>query len=148
MKKGSNLEWDTTVTLELISENGAIKDKREIHNSVTNAGLYGILDQMLASPTLSKATHMELGTGTGGTTALSSYISGSRTAFTSKNRSNNVVTIIADFGAGIGTGAITEAGTFDSATQNSGNMWMYSTFAVINKAASDTLKITWTLTLS
>lgn len=48
--------------------------------------------------------------------------------------------------AGTGTGAITEAGIFDSATQDAGNMWVYSSFDVINKAAGDSLVVTWTLT--
>jgi hypothetical protein len=89
---------------------------------------------------------MELGTGTGGTTLLNAYITGSRVAFTSKTRNTNVVTVVGTFGAGVGTGAITEAGTFDVVTQNSGNLWMYSTFAAINKSANDSLVITWQLT--
>jgi hypothetical protein len=56
--------------------------------------------------------------------------------------------MVANFAAGTGTGAITEAGTFDVVTQNTANMWMYSTFSVINKGANDSLAITWTLTAS
>ena len=56
--------------------------------------------------------------------------------------------LVATFAAGVGTGAITEAGTFDVVTQNTVNMWMYSTFSVINKGANDSLQITWTLTAS
>jgi len=32
--------------------------------------------------------------------------------------------------------------------QDAGNMWVYSSFAVINKAAGDSLVVTWTLTVS
>lgn len=148
--KGQNerLEADINVVIELYDKDGLLKDVRKFHNAVTSAGKNGVIDQLLASPSLGKPTHMELGTGTGGTTKLNTYIAGSRVAFTSKTRNTNVLTIVADFGAGVGTGAITEAGTFDSATQDAGNMWMYGTFAVINKGASDALQITWTLTAS
>jgi hypothetical protein len=89
---------------------------------------------------------MEVGTGTGGTTKLNTYVAGSRTALDSKTRSDAVVTMICTFGAGVGTGALTEAGIFDVVTQDTVNMWCYATFAAINKAAGDSLVITWTLT--
>ena len=143
-----NLNLKANVKIELLNAAGQVKDVREIHNTVTNAGKYGIADQILGSPTLAKVGWCEVGTGTGGTTKLTSYISGSRTAFTSKTRSNGVVTMITDFAAGVGTGAITEAGLFDVVTQDTVNMWCYSSFTAINKGASDTLKITWTLTVS
>ena len=132
--------------LELFDKDGNLKDFRQIHNTVTTAGKNGLMDQVLASPTLAKPGWCEVGTGTGGTTLLTTYISGSRTAFTSKTRNTNVITMVTDFAAGVGTGAITEAGLFDVVTQNTANMWCYASFAAINKAAGDTLKITWTLT--
>lgn len=137
---------DANVLVQLFNERGELKETREVHNAVTDAGVNAIMDQVLASPSLPKMGWMELGTGTGGTTKLATYISGSRVAFTSKTRSNKVITVVADFAAGVGTGAITEAGTFDVATQDTANMWMYATFAAISKAAGDSLKITWTLT--
>jgi hypothetical protein len=136
------------MTLELFDEKGNLKDTRKIHNTVTTAGKNGVADQILASPTLAKPGWMELGTGTGGTTLLNAYIAGSRTTLTSKLRSGAVVTMVGDFAAGVGTGAITEAGLFDVVTQNTVNMWCYSSFTVINKAAGDSLKITWSLTIS
>ena len=54
--------------------------------------------------------------------------------------------MVGTFDAGVGTGAITEAGVFDVVTQNTANMWMSASFAVVNKGASDSLVITWTLT--
>jgi hypothetical protein len=69
-----------------------------------------------------------------------------RNALTSKTRSNAVVTMVGDWAAGDGTGAITEAGIFDAAS--AGNMWVSASFSTINKAAGDTLQITWTLTFA
>lgn len=135
------------VFMELRDANGNLKDTREIHNTVTTGGKNGIADQILASPSLTKVGWMEVGTGSGGTTALNAAIAASRTAMASpKTRSGAEVTMVTTFGAGVGTGNITEAGTFDA--NSAGNMWMYATFATITKAAGDTLTITWKLTVS
>lgn len=146
--KNDNLNIRVNVVANLFDKDGKLKATREVHNAVTSSGKNGIVSQLLATPALGKLTHMELGTGTGGTTKLNAYISGSRQAFSSKTAANNVLTVVANFAAGVGTGSITEAGTFDSATQDSGNMWMYATFAAIAKAAGDSLQITWTLTIN
>ena len=146
--KGINhgFKVETNMKLELFDSEGKLKDYREIHNTSYAAGQYGIIDQILDSPTLPKVGYMELGTGTPGATLLGAYISGSRVAFTSKTRLNNVVTMVGNWAAGNGTGAITEAGLFDVATQNTVNMWCSASFGVVTKGASDIFKITWTIT--
>ena len=136
------------VHFQLFGPDGRLKAERRIKNTVTTAGKNGVADQALESPTLAKPGWMEVGTGAGGTTKLNTYISGSRTALSSKTRENAVVTMVCTFGAGVGTGAITECGVFDVVTEDTVNMWMYSSFAAINKAAADTLTVTWTLTVS
>lgn len=146
--KGAHEEFNPrfNMKLELFDASGKLKDTREIHNTMTSAGKYGIMDQLADTPTLAKAGWMEVGTGTGGTTSLNAYIAGSRTAVTSRTRTNNAVAFVCSFAAGSGTGAITEAGLFDAVTQNGGNMWCYASFATINKGALDSLQITWTIT--
>lgn len=129
-------------TIEVRGPDGVLK-QRFVKNTVTTAGKQGVADQILASPSLSKMTHMAIGTGTPSSTALGTELD--RNAFTSKTRSGAVVTVVGDWAAGDGTGTLTEAGTFDASS--SGNMWMSTTYAV-TKAAADTLKITWTLTVS
>lgn len=123
---------------------GKIKDRRFIHNTVTTQGKYGAADQVIASPTLTKPTHMAVGTGSPAANALGTETD--RNALTSKTRSNTVVTMVGDWAAGDATAALTEAGIFDAAS--TGNMWVSATFSAINKGASDTLTITWTLTFS
>jgi hypothetical protein len=141
-----SLNADVNMHLALYDENGNLKDERTIHNTVTAAGKAGIADQVLASPSLSKMGWMAVGTGSPASTLLGAEIA--RVAFDSKNRSTNVVTVVATFPAGTGTGALTEAGTFDVVTANTVNMWMSASFSVINKGALDSLVITWTLTIS
>lgn len=128
----------------LRDKDGNIKEERHIHNTVTTAGKNGIADQILASPTLNKPTHMAIGTGTPTATALGTELD--RNALASKTRSNAIVTFTGSWAAGDGTGAITEAGIFDAAS--TGNMWASQSFSVINKGASDVLSISWTLTVS
>lgn len=51
----------------------------------------------------------------------------------------------ATFGPGVGTGGLQEAGIFDSAA--AGNMLSRVVYPVINKSASDTVAVTWTITI-
>lgn len=54
--------------------------------------------------------------------------------------------LIVNFAAGNATGALCEVGVFNALT--AGTMAARKTFSVINKGATDTLEITYTLTLS
>jgi hypothetical protein len=137
------LSFKINLTAKLFDEHGNLKESREVKNTVTTAGLAGIMDQLLASPSLGKATHMGVGTGSPGASALGAEI-GTRDAFDSKTRSGAVVTHVSTFAAGNATGAITEAGIFDASS--TGNMWMSASISANNKAAGDSLVITWTLT--
>lgn len=130
------------VLITVRGPDGQIKQQESLHNTVTTNGKAGAADQILASPSLGKPTHMAIGTGSPAANALGTELD--RNALTSKTRSGAVVTMVGDWAAGDGTGAITEAGIFDASS--TGNMWVSATFSVVNKAAGDTLSITWTLT--
>lgn len=132
--------------LKLYDEDGNLKDSREVHNTVTTAGKNAIADQIIAIPTLVKMGWMAIGTGSPAATLLGAEIA--RVAFDSKLRAGAIITVIATFPAGTGTGAITEAGTFDVVTANTVNMWMSALFGVVTKGALDIIVITWTLTVS
>lgn len=69
-----------------------------------------------------------------------------RVAFTSTTPVSNVVTYIANYNAGVGTGTIQEAGLFSAIT--SGIMLSRSTSITVTKTAGDTLQITWTITFN
>ena len=143
-----NYKLKVNVKFQLFDENGNLKTTRRLHNAKTNNALYGLLDQLLDTPTLAKVGYMELGTGTPTATLLGAYIPGSRTAIT-KTRTLNVVTITCSFTEGVGTGDTTEVALFDVITENTANMWCSATdFTMIPKTAIDSLVITWTLTLN
>ena len=125
---------------------------RDIDNLVVTAGKTFVASSMLKTTSNSPAamTHMGVGTSTqdpaGTDTALISQV-GSRKAFTTAADSTDaVVTYICAFAAGEGTGALTEAGIFNAAS--SGTMLCRTEFSVVNKGASDSMTITWTVTVS
>jgi len=131
------------VRLVLRDKDGAVKETR-LANTVTTAGKNGIADQILDAPALGVPTHMAVGEGAPAANALGAELD--RNALTSKARAGAVVTMVGDWAAGDGTGAITEAGVFDAGA--AGNAWLTVAFAVINKSASDTLAIEWTLEIA
>lgn len=59
--------------------------------------------------------------------------------------SSNQVTYTATFGAGVGTGTIAEAGIFNAAS--AGTMLARSIAVSLTKGATDTLTITWVVTV-
>ena len=140
------LKFKENINIKVIDKNGNIISETNSHNTVTTAGKNGAADQILASPSLNKPTHMAIGTGSPAATLLG--VENARVAFDSKTRSGAVVTMVATFGAGVGTGTITEAGIFDNGTANTVNMWNSATSFTHTKGASDSLVITWTLTFA
>lgn len=133
------------VMIVLRGPDGKVKHQ-SVHNVSTTAGRNAIADQILAAPTLVKPTHMAIGTGSPGATLLGAEVA--RVAFTSKTRSGAVVTMVADYAAGIGTGALTEVGIFNVITANTVDMYFLASFAVVNKLASDSLSVSWSVTFS
>lgn len=133
--------------LELRGPDGELKATREVDNLITTVGRNSIVDNLLASPTLGKPTHMEVGTSGTAAAVGDTTITGGfgRVALTSKTRATNVLTMVGDWAAGAATGALQEAGAWDAST--AGTLWSRATFTTINKAAGDTLKVTWTWTI-
>ncbi|MHB1350123.1 MAG: hypothetical protein ACYCYR_09645 [Desulfobulbaceae bacterium] len=124
----------------------------EWHNNlVVTTGKNHIADQ-LADQGEAAMSHMAIGTGTtaaaAGDTALQTELD--RNALTSVAQGSgaeaNKVTYTADWAAGDGTGAITEAGIFNSAA--AGVMLCRTVFPVKTKGAADSLTMTWVLTIS
>jgi len=136
--------------VELRDEHGLVKAMREIDNVFTDAGDAHVADQMESSPDEDAMSHMAVGTSTTTLTAGDTTLGGEtdRNALTSFTQGaggdDNKVVYVGDWAAGDATAAITEAGIFNSST--AGTMLCASTFSVINKGASDTLQISWTVT--
>ena len=119
---------------------------QETENLVVTAGKEWVAARMKDTSTV--MTHMGIGTSTtaaaAGQTALVAELD--RNALTSTTVSTNTVAYGCTWAAGDGTGAITEAGLFDAAS--TGDMLARTVFSVVNKGASDSITITWTITIS
>ena len=127
-----------------VSLNGEVV--RDIDNLVVTAGKNYVADRMKNNSSV--MSHMAIGSGNtaaaAGNTALGTELG--RVALTSSTVSNAVVTYVASFAAGTGTGAVTEAGILTAASN--GTMLCRTVFSVVNKGSADSMTITWTVTVS
>lgn len=128
-----------------IALNGEIV--QEIDNLVVTDGKEYVASRM-KDATATAMSHMAIGSGStaaaAGNSALGSQLG--RVALTSTNVSGAVVTYVATFAAGTGTGAVTEAGILNDSS--AGDLLCRTVFSVVNKGASDSMTITWTVTVS
>jgi hypothetical protein len=147
MKAHEDIKVSGRLQIRVFDENGTLKDERDLNNLVVTAGKGFIASRMVgtASPVMS---HMAIGSNSTapvvGDTALGGELG--RASLTSGTATGAVATYIATFNAGIGSGAVTEAGILNSGT--GGTMLCRTVFPVVNKGASDTMTVTWTVTIS
>ena len=129
----------------IIALNG--RTVQEVDNLVVTAGK-GYVASRIKDATATAMSHMAIGSGTNnpaaGDTALQTELG--RVALTSTAVSAAVVTYVATFGAGTGTGAVTEAGILNASS--SGTLLCRTEFSVVNKGSSDSMTVTWTVTVS
>jgi|TARA_Y100001937_G_scaffold128542_1_gene205746 hypothetical protein len=120
---------------------------QEVDNIVVTAGK-GYVASRMKDATATAMSHMAIGSGStaaaASDTALGNQLG--RVALTSTTVSAAVVTYVASFPAGTGTGAVTEAGILNAAS--GGTMLCRTVFSVVNKGASDSMTVTWTVTVS
>lgn len=135
------------LTIEQFDVDGNLLDSQSVTNVVVDDGLDYIASRM-KDATATAMSHMAVGSDTTAAAAGDSTLGTElgRVALTSTTVASNAITYVGDFPAGTGTGAVTEAGIFNASS--SGTMLCRTVFSVVNKAAADTLKITWTLTVS
>jgi hypothetical protein len=138
------------VVAEVFGPDGELKQREETDNLVVTSGKNHIADQLKSSPAQAAMGWMAIGTGAtapaAGDTLLGAEID--RNALTSRTAAGNVVTYVGNWAAGDGTNAaIAEAGIFNVVTANTITMLARATFTAINKGSSDTLQITWTVTI-
>ena len=128
-----------------ISLNGKII--QEVDNLVVTAGK-GYVASRMKDTTATAMSHMAIGSGStaaaASDTALGNQLG--RVALTSTTVSNAVVTYVASFPAGTGTGAVTAAAILNASS--GGTMLCRTVFSVVNKGAQDSMTVTWTVTVS
>lgn len=148
MKTNESLKFAGRLKIVLADQDGNTKVEREVDNRIVDTGLTYILNQMANAdqPTMSEMRVGEGSTDPGADTAdLTSAITGGVATITSTTVGGNLqLTFQATFGAGVGTGAIQEAGIFNP----SDTMLCMTTFPTVNKQALDSMTIIWVISVS
>lgn len=144
-----NEKINATGELKIVlrDKDGNVKMEKTEKNLVVTSGKTFIASRMVGTGS-AIMSHMAVGTSTtapvAGQTSLVSEIA--RVAIVSGTSAANVVTYSAVFAAGVGTGAITEAGILNAGT--AGTMLSRTVFSVVNKEADDSLTINWQITIN
>jgi hypothetical protein len=120
---------------------------QEVNNLVVTDGKEYVASRM-KDATATAMSHMAIGSGSTAAAAGDSSLGTElgRVALDSTTVSGAVVTYVATFPAGTGTGAVTEAGILNASS--AGDLLCRTVFSVVNKGASDSMTITWTVTVS
>lgn len=126
-----------------------LSEKTEFKNLVVSVGKTYIASRM-ASNTDVVMSHMAVGNGSVAAavsdTSLGVELARVALAVNGGTPSANTITYSANIGAGVGTGALTEAGVFnDSST---GTLLCRTVFPVVNKLAGDSIAISWTISIT
>lgn len=147
MNNQETLKATGELTIVVKNDSGEVKQTLQVPNMVVTTGKNFISSRM-KDATATAMSHMAIGTGTVapaiGNTTLGTEVG--RAVLTSTTVTNNTIQYVATFAAGTGTGAITEAGVLNASS--AGTLLCRTTFPVVNKAAGDTIAITWTVTIS
>lgn len=153
MNINESIKLKGSVKVQLFDEKGSIKQEHENPNLIVTIGKSYLATWLAAASQAGKfMSYVAVGVDTNGPTAgdtqLGSELTGGSNARVvgtltpSSNTWNNTAT----FAPGNGTGAVTEAGLFS--ISSAGTMFARQVFGAYNKAAGDTLVISWTITLS
>lgn len=150
MNNQETLKATGELTIVVKNDSGEVKQTLQVPNMVVTTGKNFISSRM-KDATATAMSHMAIGTGNSapaiGNTTLGTEVG--RAVLTSTIVTNNTIQYGATFAAGVGgatTVTIAEAGIFNASS--AGTMLCRTTFPVVNKAAGDTIAITWTVTIS
>lgn len=136
------------MTAHLISPDGTVRTTQK-NNMIVNVGFDFIANAIgAASGRPNAMQYISVGTGNAPVQATQAQLTtqiACKKATYAHTSQTKVFTFTTTFNPGEATGAITEAGVFNS---DKGIMFDRVVFSVINKGAEDTLKITFTFTLS
>lgn len=142
-----------SVKVELRDADGNLKQSHEDHNLIVTVGKNYLAAWLAAASQAGKfMSYIALGTGStapaASDTTLETELTGggnSRVIGTLAS-STNTWSNTAIFLPGNGTGAVTEAGLFSASS--AGTMFARQVFSAYNKAAGDTLTVTWSVSFS
>jgi len=143
-----NLKVRGDLNIKLYDAQGNIKEDIDHTNLVVSSGIAFIISRM-GGTSKGVMSHMALGAGTtAAATNQTDLVSllGSRVALDSATINAANMTYVSTFGAGVATGAVTEAGIFNASSGS--DMLCRTVFPVVNKQSGDTMVITWVVSLT
>lgn len=149
MLNNNALQLKGSMTAVLTKEDGSVETHFK-DNIIVNAG-FDLIAAAIGNSASRPAVISHIGVGTSAVaaaptdTALGAELTRIAGTYAHTN-GTKVFTFSATFGAGVATGALTEAGVLNAAS--AGTLLDRVVFAVINKGASDTLAVTFTFTMS
>jgi len=143
-----NLKVRGDLNIKLYDAQGNIKEDIDHTNLVVSSGIAFIISRM-GGTSKGVMSHMALGAGTTAAAANQTdlvSLLGSRVALDSATINAANMTYVSTFGAGVATGAVTEAGIFNASSGS--DMLCRTVFPVVNKQSGDTMVITWVVSLT
>tara|TARA_R110000868_G_scaffold70933_6_gene208223 strand:+ start:1036 stop:1482 length:447 start_codon:yes stop_codon:yes gene_type:complete len=136
------------VHIVLTDSTGNIKIDKESDNLIVTIGKAFVASALITIPSI-RFLYMAVGTSATATSIAQTALVGTelaRVATTNTNPTSVTTQFVASFGAGVGTGTIEEAGLFSAASAGSMfSRYLTGTFA---KGSTDTLAVTWTITVN
>jgi hypothetical protein len=142
-----DLKLNGRLTVDLIAEDGTIKETQEIPNLVVTTGKTFVASRM-AGTSAGVMSHMAIGTSStaaaASDTALGAEVA--RVALTSTTASNNDVVYVGSFP--VQTPSSAESIVEAAILNGDDTMLCRTVFSVISKAPTDSLSITWTVSAS
>lgn len=130
--------------VEILLNNTIVVKKKNLIVQVGKNFLANAVLSNSTSPFVAIAVGSSTTAASSGDTALGSE--SYRSAYSTTNTLNNVITLSLFMSPGVATGSISEAGIFNNATSG-GTMLSRIVFSTITKQSVDTLRLTWTITV-
>lgn len=140
----SDVKSKGAVRIELRGPDGELKSLIEKDNLIVTVGNVFIASAVIAA-SASPFNRIAVGSGVAAPSLADTALGAElvRVAATT-SLAGSIASFAAAYPAGVGTGVITEAGIFNAPA--AGSMFSRVSFPAINKAAVDTLTITWNIT--
>lgn len=141
-----NIKMVGELVLKKFDDKMRLIEQVEVPNLVVNVGKQYIASRM-AFNSADLMSHMAIGNNNTtpqlGNTSLISELA--RVAFDSVNINNTTVSFTATFGPTVGTGNLVEAGIFNASSE--GIMLCRTTFPTVSKSPTQTISITWNVSV-
>ena len=142
----SKIKLTGALSVQKFDESNNLVEQVDVPNLVVTVGKEHIA-QRISTNSETIMSHMAIGSGvtTPALTNIALVNELARETLSLTSVSGVDITYTATFGAGVGTGTITEAAIFNASS--AGDMLCRTTFPVISKGAAETIAISWTITV-